>query len=166
MKTKYNKLIMLIGVLALLCSCGSSELQKEKALFKFEQNLSALIKNNDTTTFLNNFVTQQEVSEEELQELLEMSFIYEYSPSYIKNAIDRKTAIYGRIFSNSDTSIASFLPGDGNYDVNITMHSYNNNYIAIITYGNEDFAHVNSIEFVLLYIENKWKILTINFFEI
>ncbi len=164
---KYIKLISLVCALTLLCSCsGDENVKRQKALFKFEQNLSALIKNSDTISFLDSFVGQNDVSEEQLLDLAKMSFIYELTPSYIKNAIDRKTAIYGRIFSNNDNSIASFLPGDGNYDVNITMHSYENNHIALVTYGTADFTEVNSVEFVLLYTENKWKIFTINFFEI
>ncbi len=150
----------------LLCSCSTEELKREKALFKFEQQLSAVIKNHDTTTFLDSFIDTTDVAEERLTELSQMSFIYEYTPASLKNAIERKTAIYGRIFSNSNTSIASFLPVDGNYDVNITMHSYKNNHIALITYGTIDYIEVNSIEFVLLYTDDKWKILTINFFEI
>ncbi len=171
MENKYNKLItaalLSISIFVGLCSCSSSDEEKrQKALFKFEQNLSALIKNHDTTTFLETFVVAEDVPEAKLEELKEMSFIYEYTPNSLKNAIEKKTAIYGRIFSGSDNSIASFLPSDGNYNVNITMLSYNENYVATLTYGNADYIEVNSIEFVLVYVKNKWKILTINFFEI
>ncbi len=166
MKIKYNQFIIILGIIAFLCSCSSEQSKRQKALFKFEQNLSAIIKNNDTTTFFNNFVEPKDVPEQRFDELKEMPFIYEFTPQYLKNAIEKKTAIYGRIFSNSDNSIASFLPTDGNYDVNITIHSYKDNYIALITYGTTDYIEVNSIEFVLLYIDGKWKIFTINFFEI
>ena len=165
-----TKIFIISFVCTILCfsiSCSSNEMNIQKELFQFEQKLTSIIKSHDTVEFLNIFLEASDTNEEELSSLKDMSFVYAFKPEYIKRSIEKKTAIYGRIFSSNEKSIASFLPNDGNYDVDITMRSYKDNYIADIKYGTiDDYKEVYSIEFVLIYNKGEWKILTINFFEI
>ncbi len=161
------KIIFIITILSFfIVSCSSSDITVEKKLFQFEQKLSTMIKTNDLVEFANAFLKADDITEDELTSIGQMSFIYEFTPAYIKKALNEKTAIYNRIFSSKEDSISSFLPTDGNYDVDINMLTLKGNYIANIKYGTIDNEQIYNIEFVLIYNKKQWKILTINFFEI
>lgn len=145
-------------------SCSQNNEEKiYKKLFLFEQKMTNLIRTSDTEEFIN-LIIKKDISEDEQKVLKEISFIYEFTPGYIKNAIQKKGAIYRRIFADNKKSLSSYLPSSGLYDVDITMYNYRERYVADIKYASSDEKELYSIEFVLIYFENEWHILTINFF--
>lgn len=149
-----------------LISCKEKySTDSEYSLYEYENYLSKLISNKDTLEFTSNFVSN--VDENIVKILNEMSLIYELTPVNIIESIKNRGALYQRIFSNNDDSLCNYLPKDGGYyDVNITYKKYKDIIIAQIEYPSFNKISENSIEFVSIYLNDKWNLLTINFLNI
>ena len=115
--------------------------------------------------FTSNFV--QNLDESIINTLNEMSFIYDLTPANIIESIKNRGALYQRIFSNNDDALCNYLPKDGGYyDVSITYKKYKDVILAQIEYPSFNKISENSIEFVAIYLNDKWSLLTINFLNI
>ena len=96
-----------------------------------------------------------------------MSLIYELTPINIIESIKNRGALYQRIFSNNDDALCNYLPKDGGYyDVSITYKKYKDVILAQIEYPSFNKISEKSIEFVAIYLNDKWSLLTINFLNI
>lgn len=75
--------------------------------------------------------------------------------------------MYQRIFSDNEDSLCNYLPKEGGYyDVSVTYRKYKDIAIAQIEYPSFNQISKNSIEFVAIYLEGKWNLITINFLNL
>ena len=134
-------------------------------MYEYEKYISTLIANKDTLEFTSNFI--QNLDESIINTLNEMSLIYELTPVNIIESIKNRGALYQRIFSDNDDSLCNYLPKDGGYyDVNVTYKKYKDVMVAQIEYPSFNKISENSIEFVAIYLNDKWNLITINFLNI
>ena len=137
----------------------------EYSVYEYENYISKLISNKDTLEFTSNFVL--DLDENIVNTLQEMSLIYELTPVNIIESIKNRGALYQRIFSNNDDSLCNYLPKDGGYyDVDITYKKYKDVIVAQIEYPSFNKISENTIEFVAIYLNDKWRLITINFLNI
>lgn len=137
----------------------------EYSVYEYENYISKLISNKDTLEFTSNFVL--DLDENIVNTLQEMSLIYELTPVNIIESIKNMGALYQRIFSNNDDSLCNYLPKDGGYyDVDITYKKYKDVIVAQIEYPSFNKISENTIEFVAIYLNDKWRLITINFLNI
>ena len=159
-----NIFILTIVLIAFASSC-KKEYGAEYSLYEYEKYISKLIANKDTLEFTSNFI--QNLDENTINVLNEMSLIYERTPVNIIESIKNRGSLYQRIFSDNDDSLCNYLPKDGGYyDVNVTYRKYKDIMIAQIEYPSFNKISENSIEFVAIYLNDKWSLLTINFLNI
>lgn len=159
-----NIFILTIVLIAFASSC-KKEYGAEYSLYEYEKYISKLISNKDTLEFTSNFI--QNLDENTINVLNEMSLIYERTPVNIIESIKNRGSLYQRIFSDNDDSLCNYLPKDGGYyDVNVTYRKYKDIMIAQIEYPSFNKISENSIEFVAVYLNDKWNLITINFLNI
>lgn len=159
-----NIFILTIVLIAFASSC-KKEYGVEYSLYEYEKYISKLIANKDTLEFTSNFI--QNLDENTINVLNEMSLIYERTPVNIIESIKNRGSLYQRIFSDNDDSLCNYLPKDGGYyDVNVTYRKYKDIMIAQIEYPSFNKISENSIEFVAVYLNDKWNLITINFLNI
>ncbi|MEI0508416.1 hypothetical protein [Brachyspira intermedia] len=159
-----NIFILTIVLIAFASSC-KKEYGAEYSLYEYEKYISKLIANKDTLEFTSNFI--QNLDENTINVLNEMSLIYERTPVNIIESIKNRGSLYQRIFSDNDDSLCNYLPKDGGYyDVNVTYRKYKDIMIAQIEYPSFNKISENSIEFVAVYLNDKWNLITINFLNI
>ena len=159
-----NIFILTIVLIAFASSC-KKEYGAEYSLYEYEKYISKLIANKDTLEFTSNFI--QNLDENTINVLNEMSLIYERTPVNIIESIKNRGSLYQRIFSDNDDSLCNYLPKDGGYyDVNVTYRKYKDIMIAQIEYPSFNKISENSIEFVAIYLNDKWNLITINFLNI
>lgn len=160
---KQNILPVLAAVALLLSSCGGEPgaLEKEEAvllqLSEFESSLSTAIIEGSVSNLMNLYSTNIENP----SELSKMSFVLENSPSYIMHSFADKGVFYNKIFLDLPGSAASVVSPSHSHDVQYQMRKYKSNYMAGIRYGSykED---VYLVEFVALYQDGKWRLITVN----
>ena len=159
-----NIFILTIILIAFAASC-KKEYGAEYSLYEYEKYISELIANKDTLEFTSNFI--QNLDENIANVLNEMTLIYQRTPVNIIESIKNRGALYQRIFSDNDDSLCNYLPKDGGYyDVNITYKKYKDIMVAQIEYPSFNKISENSIEFVAVYLNDKWNLITINFLNI
>ncbi|MEI0486994.1 hypothetical protein R4K89_06375 [Brachyspira intermedia] len=159
-----NIFILTIVLIAFASSC-KKEYGAEYSLYEYEKYISKLISNKDTLEFTSNFI--QNLDENTINVLNEMSLIYERTPVNIIESIKNRGSLYQRIFSDNDDSLCNYLPKDGGYyDVNVTYRKYKDIMVAQIEYPSFNKISENSIEFVAIYLNDKWNLITINFLNI
>ncbi|MEI0446460.1 hypothetical protein R4J03_05300 [Brachyspira intermedia] len=159
-----NIFILTIVLIAFASSC-KKEYGAEYSLYEYEKYISKLISNKDTLEFTSNFI--QNLDENTINVLNEMSLIYERTPVNIIESIKNRGSLYQRIFSDNDDSLCNYLPKDGGYyDVNVTYRKYKDIMVAQIEYPSFNKISENSIEFVAVYLNDKWNLITINFLNI
>ncbi|WP_300370226.1 hypothetical protein [Brachyspira sp.] len=159
--------ILIIILIIVLFSCNKKKDYSsiEYSLYEYESYISTLISNKDTLEFTSNFAL--DIDDKFISTLNEMSLIYELTPINIIESIKNRGAVYQRIFSNNDDSLCNYLPKDGGYyDVNVTYRVYKGISVAQIEYPSFNKISENSIEFVAIYLNNKWNLITINFLNI
>ncbi|MEI0478696.1 hypothetical protein [Brachyspira pulli] len=159
-------IIFCFMTLMLFTSCKKEyEANSEYSIYEYENYISKLISNKDTLEFTSNFVLN--LDENVVKTLNEMSLIYELTPVNIIESIKNMGALYQRIFSNNDDALCNYLPKEGGYyDVSITYKKYKDVVIAQFEYPSFNEISENSIEFVAIYLNDKWNLLTINFLNI
>lgn len=159
-----NIFILTIILIVFASSC-KKEYGVEYSMYEYEKYISTLIANKDTLEFTSNFI--QNLDESIINTLNEMSLIYGLTPVNIIESIKNRGALYQRIFSDNDDSLCNYLPKDGGYyDVNVTYKKYKDVMVAQIEYPSFNKISENSIEFVAIYLNDKWNLITINFLNI
>ena len=161
-----KNIALIIILIIFLFSCNKNEnMGIEYSLYEYESYISALISNRDTLEFTSNFALN--IDDKFISTLNEMTLIYELTPVNIIESIKNRGAVYQRIFSNNDDSLCNYLPKDGGYyDVSVTCKKYKDIIVAQIEYPSFNKISENSIEFVAIYLDNKWNLITINFLNI
>ena len=144
-----KKFLLIIITIFILASCKKEyKADSEYGAYMFEKYISTLISAKDTLEFTSNIVTN--LDENTVKKINEMY----------------RASIYQRIFSDDEEALCNYLPKDGGYyDVAITYREYNDIKIAQIEYPSFNKISKNSIEIVGIYLNDKWNILTINFFN-
>ena len=160
-----KKLILLLFIIVITISCKKEYKQdSEYGAYEFEKYISKLISAKDTLEFTSNFILN--LDEDVIKQINEMYIVYELTTADIIESIKNRASLYQRIFSDSDEALCNYLPKDGGYyDVSITYREYKNIKIAQIEYPSFNKISKNSIEFVGIYLNNKWNLMTINFFN-
>ncbi len=161
-----KKIILIFLMILFFVSCSKRySADSEYSVYEYENYISKLISNKDTLEFTSNFVL--DLDENIVNTLQEMSLIYELTPVNIIESIKNMGALYQRIFSNNDDSLCNYLPKDGGYyDVDITYKKYKDVIVAQIEYPSFNKISENTIEFVAIYLNDKWRLITINFLNI
>ncbi|ASJ21081.1 hypothetical protein BHAMNSH16_05235 [Brachyspira hampsonii] len=159
-----NVFILAIILIIFASSC-KKEYGTEYSIYEYEKYISKLIANRDTLEFTANFL--QSLDENIINTLNEMTLVYELTPANIIESIKNRGALYQRIFSDNDDSLCNYLPKDGGYyDVSVTYKKYKDVMLAQIEYPSFNKISENSIEFVAIYLNNKWNLITVNFLNI
>ncbi|MBW5410898.1 hypothetical protein E6A50_11015, partial [Brachyspira hampsonii] len=149
-----NVFILAIILIIFASSC-KKEYGTEYSIYEYEKYISKLIANRDTLEFTANFL--QSLDENIINTLNEMTLVYELTPANIIESIKNRGALYQRIFSDNDDSLCNYLPKDGGYyDVSVTYKKYKDVMLAQIEYPSFNKISENSIEFVAIYLNNKW----------
>ena len=160
-----KNIVILAIILIVFASSCKKEYGAEYGLYEYENYISKLIANKDTLEFTSNFLSN--LDENTVKVLSEMSLIYELTPVNIIESIKNRGTLYQRIFSDNDDSLCNYLPKDGGYyDVNVTYKKYKDITVAQIEYPSFNKISDNSIEFVAIYLNDKWNLITINFLNI
>lgn len=166
-KPKMKKIfIILLSVLFVINSCGKKyDSNSEFGAYEFEKYISKLAANKDTLEFTSNFILN--LDEDLIEKINQMNVIYELSPVEIIESIKSRGALYQRIFSDSEDSLCNYLPKEGGYyDVSVTYRKFKDISVAQIEYPSFNEISKNSMEFVAIYLNDKWNLITINFLNI
>ena len=157
--------IILLSVLFII-SCGKKyDSNSEFGAYEFEKYISNLAANRDTLEFTSNFILN--LDEELIEKINQMNVIYELSPAEIIESIKSRGSLYQRIFSDNEDSLCNYLPKEGGYyDVSVTYRKYRDVSVAQIEYPSFNEISKNSMEFVAIYLNGKWNLITINFLNI
>lgn len=164
---KKHILILFFIILLLVFSCKKedSQLANELGANQFETYLSLLIMRRDTLEF--SLILADLPDDKARENIIDMTLIYDLTPRQIVDSIKSLGVVYRRIFSPDEFSVASYLPADGGYyDVSTTYRSFNGTHITHIRYADAETPSVNLIEFIAIYQEGAWKLLTINFLDV
>ena len=157
--------IILLSVLFII-SCGKKyDSNSEFGAYEFEKYISNLAANRDTLEFTSNFILN--LDEDLIEKINQMNVIYELSPAEIIESIKSRGALYQRIFSDNEDSLCNYLPKEGGYyDVSVTYRKYQDLSVAQIEYPSFNEISKNYMEFVAIYLNGKWNLVTINFLNI
>lgn len=166
MKKIFITLFPILFILLIVSSCNKKyESNLEFKVYEFEKYISELVANRDTLEFTSNFILN--IDGDLIEKINQMNVIYELNPIEIIESIKNRGSLYQRIFSDNEDSLCNYLPKEGGYyDVSITYRKYENISIAQIEYPSFNEISKNSMEFVAIYLNNKWNLITINFLNI
>lgn len=166
MKKIFITLFPILFILLIVSSCDKKyESNLEFKAYEFEKYISELIANRDTLEFTSNFILN--IDGDLIKKINQMNVIYELNPIEIIESIKNRGSLYQRIFSDNEDSLCNYLPKEGGYyDVSVTYRKYENISIAQIEYPSFNEISKNSMEFVAIYLNNKWNLITINFLNI
>lgn len=160
------KKIFIIVLLIIVNACDKKhDSNSEFGAYEFEKYISNLIANKDSLEFTSNFIAS--LDENSAEQIRKMNIIYELTPREIIESIRNRGALYQRIFSDNEDSLCNYLPKDGGYyDVSVTYRKYKGVSLAQIEYPSFNAVSKNSMEFVALYFNDKWNLITVNFLNI
>lgn len=166
MKKIFITLFPILFILLTVSSCDKKyESNLEFKAYEFEKYISELVANRDTLEFTSNFILN--IDGDLIEKINQMNVIYELNPIEIIESIKNRGSLYQRIFSDNEDSLCNYLPKEGGYyDVSVTYRKYENISIAQIEYPSFNEISKNSMEFVAIYLNNKWNLITINFLNI
>lgn len=166
MKKIFITLFPILFILLIVSSCDKKyESNLEFKAYEFEKYISELVANRDTLEFTSNFILN--IDGDLIKKINQMNVIYELNPIEIIESIKNRGSLYQRIFSDNEDSLCNYLPKEGGYyDVSITYRKYENISIVQIEYPSFNEISKNSMEFVAIYLNNKWNLITINFLNI
>lgn len=166
MKKIFITLFPILFILLIVSSCNKKyDSNLEFKAYEFEKYISELIANRDTLEFTSNFILN--IDGDLIEKINQMNVIYELNPIEIIESIKNRGSLYQRIFSDNEDSLCNYLPKEGGYyDVSVTYRKYENISIAQIEYPSFNEISKNSMEFVAIYLNNKWNLITINFLNI
>ena len=166
MKKIFITLFPILFILLIVSSCNKKyDSNLEFKAYEFEKYISELIANRDTLEFTSNFILN--IDGDLIEKISQMNVIYELNPIEIIESIKNRGSLYQRIFSDNEDSLCNYLPKEGGYyDVSVTYRKYEDINIAQIEYPSFNEISKNSMEFVAIYLNNKWNLITINFLNI
>lgn len=166
MKKIFITLFPILFILLIVSSCDKKyDSNLEFKAYEFEKYISELIANRDTLEFTSNFILN--IDGDLIEKINQMNVIYELNPIEIIESIKNRGSLYQRIFSDNEDSLCNYLPKEGGYyDVSVTYRKYEDINIAQIEYPSFNEISKNSMEFVAIYLNNKWNLITINFLNI
>lgn len=166
MKKIFITLFPILFILLIVSSCDKKyESNLEFKAYEFEKYISELVANRDTLEFTSNFILN--IDGDLIEKINQMNVIYELNPIEIIESIKNRGSLYQRIFSDNEDSLCNYLPKEGGYyDVSVTYRKYEDINIAQIEYPSFNEISKNSMEFVAIYLNNKWNLITINFLNI
>ena len=157
--------IILLTVLFIISCEKKYDSNSEFGAYEFEKYISNLAANKDTLEFTSNFILN--LDEELIEKINQMNVIYELSPTEIIESIKSRGSLYQRIFSDNEDSLCNYLPKEGGYyDVSVTYRKYRDISVAQIEYPSFNEISKNYMEFVAIYLDGKWNLITINFLNI
>lgn len=158
--------IIILSILFIINGCDKKRASNsEFGVYEFEKYISKLISNRDALEFTSNFLLNLDSSL--IEKINQMTIIYELNPIEIIESIKKRGVLYQRIFSDNEDSLCNYLPKEGGYyDVSVTYRKYKDVAIAQIEYPSFNVISKNSIEFVAIYLEGKWNLITINFLNL
>ena len=161
-----KKIFIILLIVLFIISCEKKyDFNSEFGAYEFEKYISNLAANRDTLEFTSNFILN--LDEELIEKINQMNVIYELSPAEIIESIKSGGSLYQRIFSDNEDSLCNYLPKEGGYyDVSVTYRKYRDVSVAQIEYPSFNEISKNSMEFVAIYLDGKWNLITINFLNI
>lgn len=161
-----KKIFIILLIVLFIISCEKKyDSNSEFGAYEFEKYISNLAANRDTLEFTSNFILN--LDEELIEKINQMNVIYELSPAEIIESIKSRGSLYQRIFSDNEDSLCNYLPKEGGYyDVSVTYRKYRDVSVAQIEYPSFNEISKNSMEFVAIYLNGKWNLITINFLNI
>ena len=161
-----KKIFIILLIVLFIISCEKKyDSNSEFGAYEFEKYISNLAANRDTLEFTSNFILN--LDEELIEKINQMNVIYELSPAEIIESIKSRGSLYQRIFSDNEDSLCNYLPKEGGYyDVSVTYRKYRDVSVAQIEYPSFNEISKNYMEFVAIYLNGKWNLVTINFLNI
>lgn len=161
-----KKIFIILLIVLFIISCEKKyDSNSEFGAYEFEKYISNLAANRDTLEFTSNFILN--LDEELIEKINQMNVIYELSPAEIIESIKSGGSLYQRIFSDNEDSLCNYLPKEGGYyDVSVTYRKYRDLSVAQIEYPSFNEISKNYMEFVAIYLDGKWNLITINFLNI
>ena len=161
-----KKIFIILLIVLFIISCEKKyDFNSEFGVYEFEKYISNLAANRDTLEFTSNFILN--LDEDLIEKINQMNVIYELSPVEIIESIKSRGSLYQRIFSDNEDSLCNYLPKEGGYyDVSVTYRKYRDVSVAQIEYPSFNEISKNSMEFVAIYLNGKWNLVTINFLNI
>ena len=161
-----KKIFIILLIVLFIISCEKKyDFNSEFGAYEFEKYISNLAANRDTLEFTSNFILN--LDEELIEKINQMNVIYELSPAEIIESIKSRGSLYQRIFSDNEDSLCNYLPKEGGYyDVSVTYRKYRDVSVAQIEYPSFNEISKNYMEFVAIYLDGKWNLITINFLNI
>ena len=161
-----KKIFIILLIVLFIISCEKKyDSNSEFGAYEFEKYISNLAANRDTLEFTSNFILN--LDEELIEKINQMNVIYELSPAEIIESIKSRGSLYQRIFSDNEDSLCNYLPKEGGYyDVSVTYRKYRDVSVAQIEYPSFNEISKNYMEFVAIYLDGKWNLVTINFLNI
>ena len=161
-----KKIFIILLIVLFIISCGKKhDSNSEFGAYEFEKYISNLAANRDTLEFTSNFILN--LDEDLIEKINQMNVIYELSPAEIIESIKSRGSLYQRIFSDNEDSLCNYLPKEGGYyDVSVTYRKYLDVSVAQIEYPSFNEISKNYMEFVAIYLNGKWNLVTINFLNI
>ena len=161
-----KKIFIILLIVLFIISCEKKyNSNSEFGAYEFEKYISNLAANRDTLEFTSNFILN--LDEELIEKINQMNVIYELSPAEIIESIKSRGSLYQRIFSDNEDSLCNYLPKEGGYyDVSVTYRKYRDVSVAQIEYPSFNEISKNYMEFVAIYLDGKWNLITINFLNI
>ena len=161
-----KKIFIILLIVLFIISCEKKyDSNSEFGAYEFEKYISNLAANRDTLEFTSNFILN--LDEELIEKINQMNVIYELSPAEIIESIKSRGSLYQRIFSDNEDSLCNYLPKEGGYyDVSVTYRKYRDLSVAQIEYPSFNEISKNYMEFVAIYLDGKWNLITINFLNI
>ena len=161
-----KKIFIILLIVLFIISCEKKyDSNSEFGAYEFEKYISNLAANRDTLEFTSNFILN--LDEDLIEKINQMNVIYELSPAEIIESIKSRGSLYQRIFSDNEDSLCNYLPKEGGYyDVSVTYRKYRDVSVAQIEYPSFNEISKNYMEFVAIYLNGKWNLVTINFLNI
>ena len=161
-----KKIFIILLIVLFIISCEKKyNSNSEFGAYEFEKYISNLAANRDTLEFTSNFILN--LDEDLIEKINQMNVIYELSPAEIIESIKSRGSLYQRIFSDNEDSLCNYLPKEGGYyDVSVTYRKYRDVSVVQIEYPSFNEISKNSMEFVAIYLDGKWNLITINFLNI
>ena len=161
-----KKIFIILLIVLFIISCEKKyDSNSEFGAYEFEKYISNLAANRDTLEFTSNFILN--LDEELIEKINQRNVIYDLSPAEIIESIKSRGSLYQRIFSDNEDSLCNYLPKEGGYyDVSVTYRKYRDVSVAQIEYPSFNEISKNYMEFVAIYLDGKWNLVTINFLNI
>lgn len=146
----------------MLMSCAAADRDNvmRTRLVEFDMKLAKTIRSRDTSALIDMFMLSQRINN--IDTLKAMRVRIAASPNDVRASLVDHGSYYRRIMSDKEYSIASFLHEGRAPEVTYDVFQSGNMTAASIRYGKAD-TPMYGVEFIVLYQNGGWHLLTINF---